>query len=652
MTIPLPSNIQLLVKHNTHPGLAIDKYVDSYGLHGGWSENVQKPALNQLVKLSKFEPAELHYTSLQNRHKKTMGDLGAILFEAVTTNPLAIHLARGSALENAGICLHPIHGFVYLPGSGLKGMSRAFAETQWLDRQPDKIVAWQTIEQVFGWAPNSDDNKSWKPDGIPKREKDDKESAGNIIFHDAWPSKWPSIQMDILNNHHSKYYSSKINNDAPGDWEEPIPVYFPSIAAGASFVFFISLRKTQNPQTDEKLKKVAIEWLIGALNLNGAGAKTASGYGRFEIPSSIAIPKLASSDNYLEFKTTLELVTPAFLAGALAGAMQTKEDCNLRPATIKGLLRWWWRSMHSGFVSVNELRNLETILWGDTKTSGGISLSIKKLNVNLAPETFAKMKIAEVNNLPHPPNRKTSQGLSYSSYGMAENGKPQRFFAPPKSSWEITIFARKLKIDNLKPPKIFEIPASMVMDQAKLALWWLCYLGGVGAKSRKGFGSFQMPKELSELDGRKFNTPFGSPLREKLELPSNSFVENNAVSPSLRLMATFLGGSDGITETKDSVSNNPWVVLDKIGSSIQSFAQKYKHRREKKALGLPRKIGDPASGTFRCDLERHSSPAFFHCFKKDENNISVRWGAFPSPRLPDIQTSKDFLREFIQDFSI
>lgn len=649
MTIPLPSNIQLLVKHNTHPGLAIDKYVDSYGLHGGWSENVQKPALTQLVKLSKFEPAELHYKSLQSRHKKTMGDLGAILFEAVTTNPLAIHLARGSALENAGICLHPIHGFVYLPGSGLKGMSRAFAETQWLDRQPDKTVAWQTIEQVFGWAPGSDEKKSWKPGSIPKREKDDKETAGKIIFHDAWPSKWPSIQMDILNNHHSKYYSSKINNDAPGDWEEPIPNYFPSISAGASFMFFISLRKTQSPQTDEKLKKLAIEWLIGALNLNGAGAKTASGYGRFEIPSSIAIPKLASSDNYLEFKTILELVTPAFLAGA----MQTKEECDLRPATMKGLLRWWWRSMHSGFVSVNELRNLETILWGDTKTSGGISLSIKKLNVNLAPETFAKMQIAKVNNLPPPPNKRTTQGLFYSSYGMAEKEKPIRWYAAPNSSWEITLFARKLKIDNLKPPKIFEIPASMVMDQAKLALWWLCYLGGVGAKSRKGFGSLQMPEKLSELEGRKFNSLFGSPLREKLGFPSNSFIENNAISPSLRLMLlnTFQDNEPGITEL-ESQSPNPWVVLDKIGSAIQRFAQSYSKRLEKKALGLPRKIGHPASGSFRCDLERHSSPGIFHCFKKDDFNFSVRFGAFPSPRLPDLQTSKDFLLKFLQDFSI
>ena len=632
MTIPLPNNIQLLVKHNTHPGLAIDKYVDSYGLHGGWSENVQKPALTQLVKLSKFEPAELNYTSLQNRHKKTMGELGAILFEAVTTNPLAIHLARGSALENAGICLHPIHGFVYLPGSGLKGMSRAFAETQWLDRQPDKTVAWQTIEQVFGWAPGSDEKKSWKPGSIPKREKDDKESAGNIIFHDAWPSKWPSIQMDILNNHHSKYYSSKINNDAPGDWEEPIPVYFPSISAGASFVFFISLRKTQSPQTDEKLKNVAIEWLIGALNLNGAGAKTASGYGRFEIPSSITIPKLASSDKYLEFKATLELVTPAFLAGA----MQTKEECDLRPATMKGLLRWWWRSMHSGFITVDQLRILENELWGDTKTGGTISISIKKLPPHLPPVIFDKSKILSQIS-PNQRRGKVNMGLSYSSYGMDEEEKIKRYFAPQQSSWEIKVFARELKP--------FGIPASMVLDQAKASLWWLCYLGGVGAKNRKGFGSFLMPREFENFKGKQFNTNFGKAFRKAFNYPEDAFNEKNALSPSLRLLLlnNIFEDKDGICEVKTDI-DNAWKVLNRIGEAMQSFA-KDKDRRKNmeaiEALGLPRN-----SKKIINKLPRHSSPVIFHCFK-EANMISVRFGAFPSPKLPELNKSKIYLLDFL-----
>ena len=38
-----------------------------------------------------------------------------------TSGRLTLHLARASALENAGLCLHPLYGFTYLPGTGLKG---------------------------------------------------------------------------------------------------------------------------------------------------------------------------------------------------------------------------------------------------------------------------------------------------------------------------------------------------------------------------------------------------------------------------------------------------------------------------------------------------------------------------------------------------
>ena len=38
------------------------------------------------------------------------------------------------------------------------------------------------------------------------------------------------------------------------------------------------------------------------------------------------------------------------------------------------------------------------------------------------------------------------------------------------------------------------------LDQARAALWLLCRFGGVGAKCRKGFGSFADPPELADLD--------------------------------------------------------------------------------------------------------------------------------------------------------
>src|SRR6516225_9329270 len=288
LSVPLPKSIQSELGGNTHPGLELDKYVASWeegGQAGKLSEKVQRPAIDNVVKLSRSEPEGCHFQDLYARRSTALGLLGAKSFRCQTTGPLTLHLARASALENAGICLHPIYGFTYFPGSGLKGMARAFAETVWLPAQfravahvdesrpeatkttrspalshlgerGDRVAvgegsvrvsraasntqpdgpeeeerarqAWEKIERVFGWAPGSDtlekgEPKPWKPKCVPKHSKDDSAHSGNIVFHDAWPEQWPRLFMDILNNHHSAYYQGNDDKDAPGDWENPIP---------------------------------------------------------------------------------------------------------------------------------------------------------------------------------------------------------------------------------------------------------------------------------------------------------------------------------------------------------------------------------------------------------------------------------------------
>src|SRR6202040_1696485 len=149
---------------------------------------------------------------LLGRWRSTLERLRAAFFRCTTTGPLTLHLARASALENAGICLHPLYGFVYFPGSGLKGMARAYAETVWLPAQSDQKSAWRKIEDVFGWAPNPHRGQQIKDKAHPasRRLMDDRDlqspeitsSCGAVVFHDAWPETWPRLRLDIVNNHH------------------------------------------------------------------------------------------------------------------------------------------------------------------------------------------------------------------------------------------------------------------------------------------------------------------------------------------------------------------------------------------------------------------------------------------------------------------
>lgn len=72
------------------------------------------------------------------------------------------------------------------------------------------------------------------------------------------------------------------------------------------------------------------------------------------------------------------------------------------------------------------------------------------------------------------------------------------------------------------------------------------------------------------------------------------------------------------------------------------------------ALGLPRRIGSPAQGTFRPTTPgtmngRHTSPVRIHVDRVGSNWL-VRAVAFPATHLPDLQTSLSFLDEFLKDF--
>ena len=627
MELNLPrSTAALVAKVATaarNPGLQLDKYSTA-------GEQTQQKAC--LARVCEAAGDKQLLAALGQRREMTLNSLpGVEQFACRTAGPLTLHLSRAASLENAGICLHPLYGFVYLPGTGLKGMARAYAET----------VAGATTEEVdavFGNQP-----------GEPKKEK---QHAGAVVFHDAWPAEWPRLVVDIVNNHHADYYQARPTDNAhpAGDWEDPIPVYFLAVPRATTFRFALSLRRAAGQQ---ELLKRAREWLVGSLCHLGAGAKTAAGYGSFwplESPPP-PLPLLTRSD----FGATLELATPAFLAGA----NQRAEDCDLRSATLRGLLRWWWRTMHAGYVDVAALRRMEAALWGDTAAGGAIRIELR-LEGKSTPVAYDKQAEARQNGLPRTPDRKTTQGLWYHSYGMNDGGK-QRHYLKAGSKWRLVLTARDAPFSLLdgkgKPIRTTQrtVPRQLVLDQALAALWWLCALGGVGSKERKGFGNFKTPPELDPFYGARFVSK-GKELRAACGLSEDGFRPDRAGGPALRQMVD-LGRKvrpDGNGWLEIPVgAPNVWRALDAVGMAAQKFAQARKHQREKQGLGLPRRIGHPARGQFRAGPEvgdRHASPMYYH-LHPEGNGFILRVAAFPAARLPNLQASEALLEELLRYFA-
>lgn len=188
---------------------------------------------------------------------------------------LAVNLA-GGILENANICLHPHFGYPYLPGSAIKGIARHAAWCEWNTSVGElkKVIA-RRIATVFGY-PTGDDglDAALKSDEGARNEK--KDHAGCVAFLGAFPEKKATIEMDVLTCHHAKYYSG--SKPQATDDEDPNPQAFPVVKSGVTFCFpLIPLRKCGETELE-----AAKQWLIEAITVNGAGAKTAAGYGWFK----------------------------------------------------------------------------------------------------------------------------------------------------------------------------------------------------------------------------------------------------------------------------------------------------------------------------------------------------------------------------------
>src|SRR5687768_4672318 len=79
---------------NVHPGLVLDKFPLTHDPENkvDWSKDVQRPSVEQVVRLSGSPPPNFPFADLLKRWKSVTA--GGITFAAVTVGPLTLHLAR------------------------------------------------------------------------------------------------------------------------------------------------------------------------------------------------------------------------------------------------------------------------------------------------------------------------------------------------------------------------------------------------------------------------------------------------------------------------------------------------------------------------------------------------------------------------------
>lgn len=178
-------------------------------------------------------------------------------FEMDTQGRLLVGMGYKNALE-VGLTFHHPGGFPFLPGSSVKGLTRSWAED--VEEATPELV-----HRVFGTA--SKDEHDAERDMV----------AGAVCFLDALPVRFPRFDLDLMNPHYGAYYQDDADATPPGDWLEPKPITFLTVAPGQRFRFALVGRTAG----DTDAVATAKGWLTQALAELGAGGKTSAGYGSF-----------------------------------------------------------------------------------------------------------------------------------------------------------------------------------------------------------------------------------------------------------------------------------------------------------------------------------------------------------------------------------
>lgn len=270
MTCLLPGiTAKLAGKHaHEHPNLSLllNCYIDKWeGAGNSWSLGERKKDyLDTICSKIKFDPQPLeNYILRQKVAVESFGKDRYTVFPLKTAWRLVTGMGLPNPLESC-MRLHSVFGFPIIPGTAVKGVTRAWVETE--ETFPDDAAKRRTLLEVFG--------------SESKYERHGDSQVGAVVFYDALPSEFPSLGKDIVNVHYREYYGDGMD---PGDWMEPVPNFFLSLPAETEFLFFMALRPdVKSTDSAELLQKVR-GWLEKGLSKLGVGAKTNAGYGYFVV---------------------------------------------------------------------------------------------------------------------------------------------------------------------------------------------------------------------------------------------------------------------------------------------------------------------------------------------------------------------------------
>jgi len=282
MALPLPRRQADLFVRSPNLSLAFDRGYAGYNTE--WKHTKADPKQGIVEGKTAFLRAFVAHFNDPNeygpflaRREAALSDRSALSVEAMSSAPLIVGLGRWNPTE-LGFNFDRFTGCPYIAGSSVKGLLRETARLAGAGEIEDSRITkaaadyWKTdLESVFGRGTG---DSSSAPRG---------DEAGSVCFYDAYPVKWPGIELDVMTPHAGAYYAAR--EPVAADWEDPVPVHFLRVPAKTTIRFWFGKRRDMpaapaDPGQIAALLPVALDWL-------GIGAKKSSGYGWFGPPLEV-----------------------------------------------------------------------------------------------------------------------------------------------------------------------------------------------------------------------------------------------------------------------------------------------------------------------------------------------------------------------------
>lgn len=327
------------------------------------------------------------------------------------------------------------------------------------------------------------------------------------------------------------------------------------------------------------------------------------------------------------------VVTPMFLSGA------DQSKAELRLPSFKGVLRFWWRAL-ADERDLGKLHQQEDTLFGSTAR-------VSKVRMSLRTSEHLPV-VAKGTVLTDGGQRVVGEGARYLGYGVMEA------FDSKKKETK----AGQLTRPCLQSPFVFsvELRTSGVgapqMQSLRQALIALGTMGGLGSKSRKGYGSVML-EELEQDNETVWSAP--ESVDALITTIKSLYPQANKRQSMLPPYTAMSGLSRHIVATADAQTT--LGLLDRIGREMVRYrswgrngrvlgtesernfradhdlmkmavSERRTHPR-RIAFGLPHNYGKarsqqipPAAGGDDA-INRRASPLFLHMHEIDGRAIAV-----------------------------